>query len=87
MAIKSDFGTALDSDFRSSLNGNFKKIDQRLDSLNGNFKEIYQRLDDGHTNIDGKTFPTVNDRLNAIEWGLKALGVPIDGSAKDWLGE
>lgn len=73
MAIKSDFDTALNSDFRNGLNDNFKEIDQRLD--------------DGRANIDGKTFPTVNDRLNAIEWGLKALGVPIDGSAKDWLGE
>mgnify|MGYP007084531115 FL=1 len=52
MAIKSDFDVALNSDFRNGLNENFKEIDQRLD--------------DGRTNIDGKTFPTINDRLNAI---------------------
>lgn len=73
MAIKSDFGNEINGDLRNGLNQNFEEIKQSLDS--------------DRTNIDGKTFPTINDRLNAIEWGLKALGVPIDGSAKDWLGE
>ncbi|MCT3069081.1 hypothetical protein EFN45_03065 [Leuconostoc citreum] len=73
MAIKSDFGNEINGDLRNGLNQNFEEIKQALDS--------------DCTNIDGKTFATLNDRLDAIEWGLKALGMPIDGSAKDWLGE
>lgn len=43
-------------------------------TLNDNFSEL-----NATTNIDGKQFATLNDRLNAIETGLKSLGVPIDG--------
>lgn len=73
MTIKSDFGNEINGDLRNGLNQNFEEIKQSLDS--------------DRTNIDGKTFATRDDRLRAIEYGLKALGVPIDGSAKDWLGE
>lgn len=69
-----------DRNNRNDTNDNFAKIQE---AFNSNVSDI----DNWNTNVDGKTFPTINDRLNAIEWGLKALGVPIDGSAKDWLGE
>lgn len=46
------------------------------DQLDGNFEE----LDKARINIDGKEWPTVSDRLDAIEKALKFMGMPIDGS-------
>lgn len=52
-------------------------LDQTLrDQLDGNFEE----LDQARTNIDGKEWPRLSDRLDAIERALKFIGVPIDGS-------
>lgn len=50
-------------------------LDQNLrDQLDGNFGE----LDKSRTNINGYEFNTTAERLDAIEKGLKLLGVPID---------
>lgn len=50
-------------------------VDQKMrDQLNGNFVE----LDKSRININGYEFNTTADRLDAIEKGLKTLGIPID---------
>lgn len=50
-------------------------LDQNLrDQLDGNFGE----LDKARVNINGYEFNSTAERLDAIEKGLKALGIPID---------
>jgi hypothetical protein len=50
-------------------------FDQKFrNDLNDNFSEL-----NASKNLDGKQFASLNDRLNAIESGLKSLGVSING--------
>lgn len=44
------------------------------DTLNENFGEL-----DANTNINGKKFKSLDDRLRAIEYGMQESGLPIDG--------
>lgn len=57
------------------------KISNNFDhTLRDQLDENFEELDKARINIDGKEWPTVSDRLDAIEKALKFMGMPIDGS-------
>jgi len=63
-------------DVRSAL----AQLPDALIKLFGDTGGNQEQLDQARTNIDGKEWSKLSDRLDAIERALKIIGMPIDGS-------